>query len=500
MKRNNEKVKQNQSRRFISLKWRLFACFGAFTAAVLLILWVFQVIFLEDFYKFIKTKETVRSASSVEEIITGNDLLSELQYISRKNEVCILITDLYGKTVASSDYLSGCIIHHVSDSTKLKLIEKALSSPKGITEHFDLADFGRDTSQNKRPGPSFKSESIIYVKTVKTEGYGDVVIFINAVISPVNATVQTLRIQIYIVTGILTLLGLLLAFLFARFIAKPISKLNDSARELAKGNYNADFLTAGGYGEISELGDSLEYAAKELSKLDSLKSELIANISHDLRTPLTLITGYSEVMRDIPDENTPENLQIIIDESKRLSSLVTDILDMSKFESGTVKLDVREFDLTQTVSDTIERFKRLIEKEGFEFEFIFDSHVMVRADELRISQVIYNLLNNAVIHAGGIKKVTVEQRVTEKYVTVGVIDYGKGIPEDKLKNIWERYYKVDKEHKRAQTGSGLGLSIVRSVISLHNEAEEGSAACGVKSEEGKGSTFWFALKFTRTDK
>ncbi len=498
MKKNNEQPKnKNKSRRYISIKWRLFACFGAFTASVLLILWLFQVIFLEDFYKFIKTNETKGAAYSVSAVIESESLSTELEYIARKNEVCILVTDLSGNEISSKDYISGCIIHHVSHASKVKMIEKALLDSRGITEHFSFDGFGKEFTDKKNG--VFSTESVIYVKIIESEKYGEVAVFINGMISPVNATVQTLRIQIYVITAILAIIGLILAMLFARFISRPISKLSKSAHELAKGNYQADFSSAGGYEEISELGESLDYASKELSKVDKLKSELIANISHDLRTPLTLITGYSEVMRDIPDENTPENLQIVIDEARRLSSLVTDILDMSKFESGTVKLDIKEFNLTKTVSDTIERFKRLIEKEGFEFEFIFDREITVKADELRISQVIYNLLNNAVIHAGGIKKVTVEQKVTEKYVTVGVIDYGTGIPEDKLKNIWERYYKVDKEHKRAQTGSGLGLSIVKSVINLHNESKRGSAACGVKSEEGKGSTFWFALLYNETE-
>lgn len=455
---------------------------------MLLILWLFQVIFLEDFYKFIKINETKGAAYSVSEIAENDALYPELELIARQNEVCILVTDLHGAEIASKDYVSGCIIHKMNHSLKIKMIEKAQNEPRGITKYFNL-----DGSE-KEHDFGITTESIIFVKIIKTEKYGDVAVFINGTISPVSATVQTLRIQIYIVTAILAAIGLILAMLFARFISKPISKLCSSAKELAKGNYQADFSSAGGYGEISELGESLDYAAKELSKVDNLKSELIANISHDLRTPLTLITGYSEVMRDIPDENTPENLQIVIDEAKRLSTLVTDILDMSKFESGTVKLDIKEFDLTKTVSDTIERFKKLIEKEGFTFEFIYEGRVTVRADELRVSQVLYNLLNNAVIHAGGVKKVTVVQREVGNHVAVEVIDYGKGIPADKLQSIWERYYKVDKEHKRAQTGSGLGLYIVKSVIALHNEERAGSAACGVRSEEEKGSTFWFSLE------
>ena len=246
-------------------------------------------------------------------------------------------------------------------------------------------------------------------------------------------------------------------------------------------------FNAKGYREVEELNDTLNYAKTELAATEKLQQELIANISHDLRTPLTMITGYGEVMRDLPGENNAENIQIIIDEATRLSTLVNDLLDLSKLQSGALQAEKKEFCLTDSVSGILERYSKLVEQDGFNISFDSSEDIYVNADELRISQVIYNLVNNAVNHAGADKTVIITQKLFDRRVRIEVTDHGEGIPADKLPYIWERYYKVDKEHKRGVIGSGLGLSIVKSILDAHN------ARYGVRSTYGKGSTFWFEL-------
>ena len=245
---------------------------------------------------------------------------------------------------------------------------------------------------------------------------------------------------------------------------------------------------------MEELNNTLNYAKTELAATEKLQRELIANISHDLRTPLTMITGYGEVMRDLPGENTPENIQIIIDEATRLSTLVNDLLDLSKLQSGALQAQKQVFNLTDSVRAILERYSKLVEQEGFDIRFESKEEVFINADELRISQVIYNLVNNAVNHAGEDKTVIITQTVRDKLVRIEVIDHGEGIPADKLPYIWERYYKVDKEHKRGVIGSGLGLSIVKSILDAHK------AHYGVRSTQGKGSTFWFEIAYDNVKK
>ncbi len=282
-------------------------------------------------------------------------------------------------------------------------------------------------------------------------------------ISPVDATVETLRTQLVCISIIMVLFCVVLAFLISRNISKPIVKINRSAKELARGNYQVRF-EEGGYREVAELGATLNYAAKELSTVENLRKELIANVSHDLRTPLTMITAYSEIMRDLPGENTSENVQVIIDEATRLTALVNDMLDLSKIQAGSDSLSIKEFNLTESINTILMRYAKLIENDGYHIDFDYEDDVFVEADEMKMSQVIYNLINNAINYTGADKRVIIRQTVKKGLVTISITDTGKGIAEEELPYIWDRYYKVDKSHKRSTVGTGLGLSIVKGIL------------------------------------
>jgi signal transduction histidine kinase len=280
--------------------------------------------------------------------------------------------------------------------------------------------------------------------------------------------------------------SIILALLIAKRVSRPIEELNDSTKKLAIGDYNVKF-DASGYKEIKELSKTLTYTASELSKVDRLKNELIANISHDLRTPLTLISGYAEAMRDLPNESTPENAQIIVDEAQRLTTLVNDVLDISKIQAGKEVLNVAPFNLTEMINTAIKRMREMVKNLGYKIEFEYDKQVNVIADETKIYQAFYNLLINAINYTGFDKIVEVHQIVEGDTVKIEVKDTGEGVSEENLPYIWDRYYKIEKTHKRAVAGTGIGLSIVKSVIEMHG------GKYGVVSKTNEGSTFWFSL-------
>ncbi len=495
MKHNVQKIKQKLKaapQGKISIKWKLFLYLALFTAAMLGILWLFQVVFLEDFYKNIKIGQIKSAAESIVRNIDNEDLQTLVTRISQNNEVCIVVSDAQGNQKASADILPDCIIHKMPSRQWNQFYQKAINNDGTYLERFTRERF-RNSRYDKEdffghvpPYDSGMMESMVYTKVVAGMGGSQYVVMLNSTISPVSATVSTIRVQIVLITAIMLVLALALALFISRRISSPIVKINRSAKVLATGKYDVKFESSG-YREIAELADTLSYAATELSKVEGLRRELIANISHDLRTPLTMITGYAEVMRDLPGENTPENVQIIVDEAKRLTSLVNDVLDYSKFQSGSQKLNLQRFSLTSAIEHTMERYQKLTQQDGYQIRFLHDADAVVVADELRISQVVYNLINNAITYTGKDKSVTVRQSIQNGWVRVEVVDTGEGIAPDMLPLIWDRYYKVDKEHKRAQMGTGLGLSIVRSVLDLHH------AKYGVQSTLGQGSVFWFAL-------
>lgn len=470
----------------------MFFYISAFAAVTLLLLWLFQVVFLQGFYKSIKVNDIKSAATGITKNIDSDDLQTYVRSISQKDDVSIIIASLDGEVLYSEETAPNSVIQHMSQNGLISLIKEAQANEGSYLRRFDRGgiifdQIKRDDFANRLPLPgNGMMESMLFTKISGMKDGTQVAIILNANISPVDATVQTIRVQLVYVTVIMLILALLLALFISRRISKPIININASAKELAKGHYNVIF-DEDGYREISELGSTLNFAAHELSKTEALRRELIANVSHDLRTPLTMITGYSEAMRDLPGENSPENLQIVIDEAKRLTTLVNDVLDISKLQSETDHINITSFSLTESIKEILKRYGKLTEQDGYTIHYKYDTDVTVKADELKISQVLYNLVNNAITYTGIDKTVTVRQSVSRGFVKIEVIDSGEGIPSDKLNDIWDRYYKIDNAHKRAQVGTGLGLSIVKAILTQHN------AKFGVQSTIGQGSVFWFEL-------
>lgn len=478
-----KKLNLLQCVRYGSIKWKIFACFAAFTLVILVLLWLFQVFMLDFFYRTIKVNEIQSSAQNIAQHIEDQDIETRLEGIAQNNQICIIVSDSLGNQIYSEDALSRCKIHWLSRWDLAVIFAGTIQRGGTYFEQFEDSSYNIEISGEHAVKDSDVPEAMIYAEIVTLSTGQNLLVLLNSTLSPVDSTVQTLRFQLTCVTIIMLILALLLALFLSKKISKPIVQINKAAKNLAKGDYGVRFQTEG-YREIRELAETLNYAAHELGKVEKLQRDLVANISHDLRTPLTMIAGYSEVMRDIPGENTPENIQIIIDEATRLTSLVNDVLDLSKLQSGTLELSPEKFNLTKSVEEILQRYVKLTD---YHISFSAQEEVIVNADKLKISQVVYNLINNALTYTGEDKCVMVEQILDAGKVRILVKDTGEGIPEDKLQDIWERYYKVDKAHKRAQIGTGLGLSIVKTILDLHG------GAYGVESVEGVGSTFWFEL-------
>ncbi len=297
---------------------------------------------------------------------------------------------------------------------------------------------------------------------------------------------DAVRTQFFLTVGAILLATALVGFTMARSVSEPIIETNEAAKQLSASRYTRP-PHSGGYREIAELNDTLVRAAEDLGRVEDLQRELIANISHDLRTPLTMIIGYAEAMRDIPEEVTPENMQIIIDETNRLNSMVNEVLDFSRLRTGSLELEEKTFSLTAQIREICDRVSKMAAVEGYTVIFEPAEERTVTGDSGRISQVLYNLLGNALTYTGEDRTVRIRQQDAGSRVRVEISDSGEGIPKDELPYIFDRYYRSRENHRRAVIGSGLGLNICRSILEKHG------ARYGVKSEEGQGTTFWFEL-------
>lgn len=448
--------------------------FAIFTVVILVLLWVFQIALLESFYRSTK-KQEIQS--------TGESIVAQMQEtamsMSQMEQVIATEASATQMSIMLSDSTSRWVI--VQKSSPTSFLDK-LTWITRTQIYMETEALGGIDLLSQKNGDN-EPENMVYVRTFQEKGGEDCLLIIHTGLTPVESTVDTLKIQLWYLSVVMVLLAITLAWFISRRISEPIRQINESAKTLATGEAVIEYQDRG-FREVAELGQTLRYAASELSKVEQLRRDLLANVSHDLRTPLTMIEGYSEVMRDIPGENTPENVQIIIDETHRLTNLVNDMLDLSKLQAGAISLERSVFNLTESIREIMARYDKMAD---FHFFFEAKEDVYVNADELKISQVVYNLVNNAINYTGADQTVRVRMTANDTKVRVEVIDSGEGIEADKLKDIWERYYKIDKSHKRAQVGSGLGLSIVKSILDLHG------GLYGVQSKVGHGSVFWFEL-------
>ena len=319
----------------------------------------------------------------------------------------------------------------------------------------------------------------------------DTVLYVIAPLYPVASTVNILKSQLIYISFILLILTFVLVVYVSKKIANPITDITKDASKLGSGDYGITFKTDYSYSEINELADALNKTSYELERSSMLQRDLIANVSHDLRTPLTMVKSYAEMIRDLSGDNPEKrnmHLQVIIDEADRLNTLVNDILTLSDVQAGTLELHVEKFNIKDLAASVIQTYEVLKTNEGYKISFNCRQDIDVIGDSARIKQVINNLLSNAIKYCGSDKKIFINVKKWGKRAHIEIVDHGQGIKPDELPYIWERYYKSSTHHVRATKGSGIGLSMVKGILTAHN------ARFGVESKVGRGTTFWFELE------
>lgn len=452
-----------------NLRYKIWLYLIVFSLSILLCLWLFQVIFLDGYYKWYKTKELINTIETITTTYNEEKYEEILDNISHDKGVCIELIQNNKLKYISTLYNKGCIVN--------------------IDGNYDYKkDFINSENTSARytlKNPRFDNQTLVLGVKLNPKTN----LFVSASLEPLDATVRILRSQLFYITLLVIILSLMVSYFISKLISKPITKMKNKAVELAKGNYNITFEKSD-IDEINELSKSLNYACSELSKTEDLRRELMANVSHDLKTPLTMIKAYAELIRDVThndEEKMNKNLNTIIEETDRLNILVNDILELSKIKSNSSPLDLEEFDLNELIKTILTRYEIYIEKENYNIIYKEQKDVIIKADKKRIEQVIYNLINNAINYTGNDKKVIINLKQDKNRIRVEIKDTGKGIEKKDLEYIWDKYYKVDKTHSRTQVGSGIGLSIVKSILISHK------FEYGVETKINKGTTFYFEI-------
>jgi signal transduction histidine kinase len=480
-----------------SIKLRLWIYFVLFAAFLMGLLWFLQIFFLSNYYQDTKINETLRIANSIVEKYGQDGLFEEIAGVMRRNDMYIQIEahiDEVYLTLYSPYYNENA--NAESEGAESEGAEEAAPVPfpvyrneiQAIREQLINNDYHDAT--RFMSNPMRDTRMLAYCTYLdRTEGQ-EVLLYIFSPLYPVESTIEILANQLRYVTVISLILACLLSFYISHIVTKPLTQITKSAAHLAEGRYGVVF-EGGHYSEIIKLADTLNHASQELARADNMQKDLIANVSHDLRTPLTMVKSYAEMIRDISGDDPAkrdEHLKVIMDEADRLNLLVSDLLALSQMQSGRQVLSLTSFSLRETIESLLHSYRIFAETEGFELLFRANGDGVITGDEGKLKQVFSNLITNAIKFSGDKRIVEIELSEKDGAVRCAVRDHGVGIQNRDLKNIWQRYYTASGNYLRTAAGTGLGLSIVKEILMLHR------AKFGVDSEPGKGSVFWFEIR------
>ncbi len=470
---------------------KLWLWFVLFSAAIFLVLWLLQTVFLQSFYNDMAIRGAENAAEKMAEHSSSADFHDVIDETAAENSLLVFVTDDRGNILYSADEYKRLYGEIEQDEPRNEnpyfSSDRVLNWEKGALRNLPYS-YGSFLAKLREAGTNrvgfITGDNTAYV-TGNILDNGNI-LYISMPLGTVGGTVRILRLQLVWVSVLSLILGFVLAWVISRRFERPIEKIAASAKEIAGGNFHPE-LPKGFCAELDELSDTLGETALRLEKAQNAQREFLANVSHDLRTPLTMIKGYAEMVKEISwsdEEQREKDLDIIMRESDRLTALVNEILEFSAMQADGSGKEYGKIDLSRAVRDVIGQFAPFCEQNGFKIETEIADGLMAAADEAQIKRVIYNFIDNAVNHTDESKKIRVLLTTVGDSARFAVTDYGKGISDEEIPYIWDRYYTA-RNRKNKGVVSGLGLSIAKEILTAHK------AEFGVDNREH--CTFWFAL-------
>ena len=482
----------------ISIRWQLMFFIGAMTLLTVGLIWGVITYALAPKYNATIRQNLTNKASAITAIFDQTD--SEIS--SRDFGVLQLDDDFWtalGQTFSDKKINMDGYCVDFSDSTLRCL--KAYESMFPCLLHESSGSFSGEFGYNlnTRQLITFRQElfeegslyKIVQIGSTRQMLVGQLSadgkygIIVSTGMAQIATAAEVLRSILWPVALILLVLDLLFAMLFSRWFTRPVQQLSSGAKEIAAGNYDIQ-LPVVHHDEIGQLAEDFNHMAAEVKRSAQLEKDILANVSHDLRTPLTLIKGYAETVRDLTGtdaEKRTEQCNIIVDETDRLSALVNSVMELSKVQSGAEKPNLIDFDMGELCFEVAGRYDALCDQNHWHLELQADEAAPVRADPAMMERVLHNLLGNAFHHIGADGQVMLRVLPQADGCRVEIEDHGPGIPPEDLPYIFDRYYRARQDS--GKVGTGLGLSITKAILQQHG------FAFGVNSAIGQGSTFWF---------
>lgn len=471
---------------------KLWLYFILFTVIVFSLLWILQTVFLQSFYNTMLRQNTNKAAVEMTGSSKNADFTSVIDEKSADNSLLVFVTETNGTILYSADpyksyYRSSTDFSgkdtnpYHRDETLSWQIGNYRNLPDGYDEFLAALQASGDGKIEYTTGSQY-----VYGAYIELEDGETAVLYVSATLGAVGAAAFIIRVQLLWVTVLSLIIAFILAWLFAKRFSVPIGQLSVQAKMLAADSYQPLF-EKGFCRELDALSEAMDDTAVKLAEAKAYQKELLANVSHDLRTPLTMIKGYAEMVRDISwadEAQRTADTEVIIRESDRLTALVNEILEYSHLHNSDRKTELMKTDLGKLVNRVCDRFEPLLQKKGCSIERQIPEGCAVYGDPSLLERAVYNLIDNATRHMGETRRITVAVRCGER-VLLEVIDYGEGIDEAELPHIWEKYYTS--RQRGLKSVSGLGLAIVKQIVEIHG------ADCGVESRKGEGSRFWISF-------
>ncbi len=453
-----------------SIKTNILLYLIIYSIIILSFIYIIQIGFLNISYKIEQSKILNNSITEIKQTYKEENYESLFNIISANNNICLELINNDATIYTSSTYNKKCLS---SNNKALLYFEKEFISSNQNKKQIEIIN------------PLYNNNTLIIGEKLSNNSY----IFASTSLIPLDNSISILKSQFIYIAILIFIMSIVLSYFISNHIAKPIIKLNENAKQLRNKSYIDNEINSSCY-EIDLLSKTIEEAKEELGKTEQLRQDLMANVSHDLKTPLTMIKAYAEAAKDLNKEDAKkqeEDLNIIIEETDRLTILVNDILELSKLENITIKEEKELISINDLIESILKRYT-IIKEQGYTFIFNKDGNYNVKVNKKHLEQVIYNLINNAINYTGEDKKIIIDLTKEKKYLKLSITDTGKGISKEEINLIWDKYYRTKRQHQRNIIGTGLGLSIVKNIFEQYN------IKYGVTSKEKKGTTFYFYLK------
>ena len=493
-----------------SIRSKLFISITSLLIFFVIILCILNSLCLEQYYINKKKSILIENAKNLISMYTGDpqDIQDELDRTANLTGSSIDIRDNHGKII----YTSARRLPNEKNVTNNNRFKPSIKQPP---DQADVSDKINEFTDGEYTEGVYTFEprrdvqlKIDFLTLVTKLNNGDI-LAIRVPLVSISESVDIAN-KFIIITGIIiAILGSIWAYLFSKKFTKPILEVNNIARNMAKFDFS-EKCKIRGKDEIGQLGQSVNYLSGELNtaitelniknqkleediekerKIDEMRKEFISSVSHELRTPLSVIQGYAEGLVSNVTENEEDRkfyCDVIMKETDKMNKLVKDLLNLSQIESGYFHIEKTEFNITSLIEYVLNKYKSIFAEKNIEMQFKLGESIIVCGDMVRIEQILTNYINNAINHVDSNRIIKISKTVNKDKIKISVFNTGKHIPEESLEKIWTSFYKVDKARTRTYGGYGLGLSIVKAIADLHNNAY------GVENVEG-GVTFWFEV-------